>query len=144
VLRWEDDAGVFRDPARFPAASLAVTGTHDTEALAVWWEGLKPHERSAVTRLPQLRSLSEQPGFDERVLDALLGMLYASGSDSVLVPITDALGWRDRINTPGTVGPHNWTFRLPWRLDELSAAEEPVRMARKLLDLARRHGRFSG
>ena len=28
------------------------------------------------------------------------------------------------MNTPGTVGTHNWTFRLPWTLTELGNAPE--------------------
>src|SRR5439155_775134 len=38
VLRWERDGDVFRDPAGFPPLSVATSGTHDTSALAVWWE----------------------------------------------------------------------------------------------------------
>src|SRR5439155_23925782 len=38
VLRWESDGGVFRDPAGFPPLSVATSGTHDTSALATWWE----------------------------------------------------------------------------------------------------------
>ena len=147
VLRWEDDAGVFRDPAKFPAVSLAVTGTHDTEALAVWWEAMKPHEREAQFELPQLAALASRPAeqnqrFDRAVHQALLELAYGSASDSLLVPITDALGWRDRMNTPGTVGDHNWTWRLPFRLDELSTAKEPAGLASHLASLAKRHGRF--
>ena len=146
VLRWEDDNGVFRDPARFPPASLAVTGTHDTESLAVWWEGLKEHERAALLKLPQLAGLAERPpdaltNFDPGVHSALLEMLYGSGSDSVLTPITDALGWRDRMNTPGTVGAHNWTWRLPFKLDELHTAPELAALVRRLASLAKRHNR---
>ena len=33
------------------------------------------------------------------------------------MPMQDLFGWRDRINTPATVGPHNWTWRLPWPID---------------------------
>ena len=44
VLRWEVDDGVPRDVRAFPAISVAVTGTHDTESLHTWWEGLSEHE----------------------------------------------------------------------------------------------------
>ena len=56
-------------------------------------------------------------------------------------PSTSALGWADRMNTPGTVGSQNWTFRLPWTLEELFSAPEPVAMARELAHLAERYGR---
>jgi 4-alpha-glucanotransferase len=146
VLRWEDDSGVFRDPAKFAPASLTVTGTHDTEALAVWWEELKDHERVAQLRLPQLRRLAERPfeinrRFDAAVHEAILEMAFGAGSDSLLVPITDALGSRDRLNTPGTVGVHNWTWRLPYKLGELESAPELIALARRFASLAKRHDR---
>jgi 4-alpha-glucanotransferase len=45
------------------------------------------------------------------------------------------------MNTPGTVGPHNWTFRLPWRTGELETAPEMVALARELAHLAERYSR---
>ena len=41
VLRWEP-----ADPILYPPLSVAMTGTHDTDPLAVWWETLKPAERT--------------------------------------------------------------------------------------------------
>ena len=42
VLRWERDwhapGQPFVDPAAYPAVSAAMTGTHDTEPLAGWWD----------------------------------------------------------------------------------------------------------
>jgi len=40
-------------------------------------------------------------------------VLFASGSDFLLLPIQDLFGWRDRINIPADLGPQNWTWRLP-------------------------------
>ncbi len=40
VLRWEP-----ADPMLYPPLSVAMTGTHDTEPLAVWWDSLTPKER---------------------------------------------------------------------------------------------------
>jgi 4-alpha-glucanotransferase len=79
--------------------------------------------------------------FTKETHAALLELLYASASDAVLTPINDALGWRERLNTPGTVGRHNWTWRLPWRLDQLWTEPEPVAMARFMSHLAERYGR---
>src|SRR5437773_3506212 len=45
VLRWENDQGVPRDVTKFSHVSVAVTGTHDTESLRTWWEGLDARER---------------------------------------------------------------------------------------------------
>ena len=53
-------------------------------------------------------------------------MLYASGSDLLLLPFQDCLGHRERINVPGTVNDQNWTYRLAQTVAEL-AADRPSR-----------------
>lgn len=143
VLRWENDRGVPRDVTKLPHVSVAVTGTHDTESLWTWWESLADWEREHQLRQPQLEGLRgpEQTRFTPRTRDALLELAYASASDALLTPITDALGWKDRMNTPGTVGVHNWTFRLPWTVDSMESAPEPVATALRLAHLARGYGR---
>ncbi|MGE5047983.1 MAG: 4-alpha-glucanotransferase, partial [Deltaproteobacteria bacterium] len=143
VLRWENDLGVPRDVTRFSRVSATVTGTHDTESLATWWEALDDRERDLQLTQPQLSPLRgpSQKEFTPRTRTALLELAYAAGSDALLTPITDALGWKDRMNTPGTVGPHNWTFRLPWTLDQLFSSPEPLATARELAHLARQYGR---
>jgi len=143
VLRWENDRGVPRDVTRFPHVSVAVTGTHDTESLRSWWEGLEDSEREYQLRQPQLARLRgpEQKQFTGETRKALLELAYSASSDALLTPITDALGWKDRMNTPGTVGPHNWTFRLPWSISELFSVPGPVALARELAHLAEKYGR---
>jgi len=143
VLRWENDRGVPRDVTRLPRVSVAVTGTHDTEALQTWWEGLEDWEREHQLSQPQLAHLRgpDEKKYTKETRLALLSLAYAAASDALLTPVTDALGWKDRMNTPGTVGPHNWTFRLPWTAGELFSASEPVAAARELAHLAERYGR---
>ncbi|TMB34738.1 MAG: 4-alpha-glucanotransferase [Deltaproteobacteria bacterium] len=142
VLRWENDQGVPRDVRRFPPASLAVTGTHDTESLVTWWEGLSDHERREQLKQPYLDKLrGDTRRFTRETHAALLELLYSAGSDAIETPINDALGWRERLNTPGTVGPHNWTWRLPWRLPDLWSEPQVVAMAQHLTHLADKHGR---
>lgn len=143
VLRWENDRGVPRDVTRLPHVSVAVTGTHDTESLRTWWEGLEDWEREHQLAQPQLAHLRgpQQKEYTPDTRSSLLALAYSAASDALLTPVTDALGWKDRLNTPGTVGPHNWTFRLPWTARELFSAPEPVAAARELAHLAERHGR---
>ena len=125
VLRWEREWHVegqpFRDPAAYPPRSVATTGTHDTETLAEWWDLADEAERAAVVRIPRLRAAGCNPRapFSEAIRDAILEVLFASGSDTVLLPIHDVFGWRDRINTPALISNDNWTWRLPWPVEEL-------------------------
>jgi 4-alpha-glucanotransferase len=143
VLRWENDLGIPRDVTRFPRVSVAVTGTHDTESLKTWWEGLKDWERGHQLRQPLLAPLRgpSEKSFTPQTKTALLELAFSSSSDALLIPITDALGWPDRMNAPGTVGSHNWTLRLPWSLSEMFSAPSPVAAARELAHLAERYGR---
>jgi 4-alpha-glucanotransferase len=80
-------------------------------------------ERAAFLALPglaALRARGEAP-FDEGVRDALLELVYGSGSDLLLLPFQDAFGLRDRVNVPATVTEENWTYRMPRDLGALAA-----------------------
>ncbi len=116
VLRWEKDHDRFRDPSTWPELSVSTTGTHDTDTSFEWWDALSDHERRAALEIPTLSRLgwSSAKRYDEEVLGALLETIYRAPSRLVIVPIQDMLGLRDRINTPNTVGPENWSWRLPW------------------------------
>jgi 4-alpha-glucanotransferase len=147
VLRWErhwhEPGQPFRDPAEWPALSVATTGTHDTDALADWWDGMPEDERRAFLALPglaPLRSRAPAP-FEERVRDALLELVYRSGSDLLLLPFQDALGARERVNVPGTVTEENWTYRIPRDLAALHADRATLS---RLRGLAERSGRIVG
>jgi len=146
VLRWEKDGNAFRDPAHYFEISIATTGNHDTEPLPEWWEGLPDWERGELLNLPGLASIRETAGpeFTPAVHAAILEMIYASPSELVLLPLQDLLGLRERINTPGTVGEQNWTWRMPWNVEELRGVESacgPARVARELIE---RTGRSPG
>ncbi len=154
VLRWERhyqaEGQPFQDPADYPAVAVATSGTHDTEPMVIWWERTPTEEKEAVLAIPLVRArLTEEgraralaaPGLPDEVRDALIEALYASGADLLILPLQDIFGWRDRINEPGTVGDVNWTWRLPWLSDLLSAAPEARAAAARLRTWAIRHGR---
>lgn len=113
VLQWErqwDVAGQpLIDPKTFPAVSMATTGTHDLEPLAATDEGRTDQQRAAV-------------------LQALL----AAGSNRTIIPLQDVFGWTDRINTPAVVDEINWTWRLPWPIDQWLDLEETMARADQL------------
>lgn len=125
VMRWERDwhapGQPFHDPTHYAPASLATTGTHDTDMLADWWASAPDEEKTALLRIPRLREFGFTPGspFDARLRDALLEALLHAGSDLVIFPLQDIFGWRDRINVPATVGPQNWSWVSPIPVDRL-------------------------
>lgn len=154
VLRWErqwDQPGQpFRDPALYAATSVATSGTHDTEPMAVWWQSASAEERAAVLEIPSVRdrlgaanrtSARDGSELSSDVRNALLESLYASGADLLLLPIQDVFGWRDRINQPATIGGDNWTWQLPWPADDWSSQPEAVATAKQLRVWSETYGR---
>jgi 4-alpha-glucanotransferase len=149
VLRWErawKTAGhPFHDPTRYPALSVATTGTHDTDPIAIWWDTAPADEREAFAHLAAVATVLPGPPatapFTPQLRDAILRALYMSGSDLLLIPMQDVFGWTDRINTPATVTGDNWTWRLPWPVDTLGDQPEAAERAGALREWARVTGR---
>ena len=129
VLRWEPD-----DPVMFPPLSVAMTGTHDTEPLAVWWETLSAAE--------QRRFGFESRAFDDTVRDGILLHIYQAGSNLVLVPLQDVFGWPDRINLPATMNDANWRYVLPWPVDEMMRHPDARKGADRLAEWSYQTGRW--
>ena len=147
VIRWERawdrDGHPYIDPRSYPETSVALTGTHDTETLAVWWETTSAEERAAVCALPPLADAGITPDtpWDDAVRDAWLQLAYGAASNDLVVPMQDVFGWRDRINQPATVGAANWTWRLPWPIDRWTRQPEAIARAGFCAAQARASGR---
>jgi 4-alpha-glucanotransferase len=150
VFRWErhwhTNGQPFREPTEYPAASVATSGTHDTEPLVTWWERAPADEKQKVSSLPTIQRLANGTNvidapYESTVRDVLLEALFVSGSDLLLLPIQDVFGWRDRINEPATVGDSNWTYRLPWPADCLKEIPAAREAQVRLRAWAERHGR---
>jgi 4-alpha-glucanotransferase len=153
VFRWERHWHVegqpFKDPRDYPPVSVATSGTHDTEPMPIWWEEAPRAERDAVVAIPSVRALLtpedlaavDMPGLTHAIREALLETLFASGSNTLILPIGDIFGWRDRINQPATVSESNWTWRLPWPSDRMSNEPAAMQVARQLSEWCARYGR---
>jgi len=128
VLRWEPLL-----PRAYPPLSVAMTGTHDTEPVSIWWDSLTPHEQ-------QRFGVGVGPWSSE-IRDALLELMFDAGSNLLLIPMQDVFGWRDRINLPATTGDTNWTWALPWPVDRLSSQPDAVERANRLAAWTDRSGR---
>lgn len=142
VMRWSREDGAYQDPHAYPALSLVTTGTHDTETLRVWWETAAQWERDAVCRtFPELRGFPPTPEFRPEVHEALMRAMMHSGSDYAIVPWQDIFGSPDRVNLPGTVGEHNWTWRMEPKVEELLSRDDTTSAADWLAGLTASGGR---
>jgi 4-alpha-glucanotransferase len=154
VLRWErlwnEEGCPFVDPAAYPALSVAVSGTHDTEPLVTWWAAAPPDERAAALAIPLVAErlgpeaasdAVDEPALSPAVRDAFIEVLLASKSALVILPVQDVFGWADRINTPAVVNDRNWTWRMPWPNERLSFEPDAVAVVKRLREWCARYGR---
>jgi 4-alpha-glucanotransferase len=139
VLPWENDDGRFRDPKGYPASSVATWSTHDTAPIGSWWDDLSGHDRGELSRLANMSggAASSEEG---RWLP-LMRMLLGSSSELTLTLPQEILGEHARINTPGTVGEGNWTYRLPKPVELLLRDPDVARRMETLREVVRESGR---
>ena len=135
VMRWEREWHVDGQPFREPSSYTA-------NSVAEWWDAASPDERAKVCALADLRHAcaADEP-FSDRIRDALLRALFDARSNLRLVPIQDIFGWKDRINTPAVVDDVNWTWRLPWPVEDLLTEPAATERAAFLRELVAHHDR---
>src|SRR5207249_8837824 len=98
----------------------------------------------ALATAPSLRTPGRaDPAFTPAVHEPPLDRLYGSCSAPDVLPFPDPYGGRERINLPGTVGPPNWGYRVPWTVEDLCGSAGAALQGR-LRALAARHGRAPG
>jgi 4-alpha-glucanotransferase len=142
VIPWEKDDGAgFRDPARYPASSVATWSTHDTPPIVAWWDELPDSDREALAHMAGIPPKSNDAGDDPARSLSLLRTLFASSSELTLVLAAELLGERERINTPGTVGGANWTYRLPRTIEALERDPTVTKRMESIGEMARSSGR---
>ncbi|MBR4592944.1 MAG: 4-alpha-glucanotransferase [Elusimicrobiaceae bacterium] len=135
VLCWErEDNGYYREPRRYPVVSLATTSTHDTQTLRGWWEAMEQQERAHIWEMISTQKTDGQVPWNEVTQRAILYRVLDAASAIVMFSWQDIIGTTDRINTPGTVGEENWTYRSSYTPRQAEQVYEPQWcMLRKLL-----------
>lgn len=101
-------------PHRHPQNSIVYTGTHDNNTSRGWYEQLEqdavifPASRQELARLQSFTGVSSS----EEISWALIRSLYASPSQTAIVPLQDLLNLDEaaRMNRPG-IAEGNWTYR---------------------------------
>lgn len=95
-------------PHHYERNVVVYTGTHDLETALGWWQHASARERAfAGTYL----ACGEHD-----VHWAMIRAACNSVAHTVIVPLQDVLGLPNaqRMNTPGTLGGDNWTWRFDW------------------------------
>ncbi|MGP1489652.1 MAG: 4-alpha-glucanotransferase [Treponema sp.] len=145
VFRWERSwakEGCPFIPLRdYPQEAVAVTSVHDSSTMRQWWEEeldyvgmLSFYEALEIDSAVQARLCPiarEKPAYTKELAAALLAALVKVPSYLAVFPIQDWLALildelpevkaqDERINIPGTVSSSNWTYRLPFTVEQMS------------------------
>jgi 4-alpha-glucanotransferase len=128
VLRWErrwhtDQS--FLPPKAFSPESVTTVSTHDSSTLRGWWE----EDPTASQRLANDYGLDYKEKLSSPLLFKLLHISHHSGSLfhinlfneylSLFPELTHGDPEKERINRPGTISTHNWTYRTKVSLEEI-------------------------
>jgi len=131
IERWEiDEDGSLIDPAEFSHLSVSTPSVHDLSTLRVWWEENDEH----LAYFEKLGLEGECPSYlTVEVAEAAIARNLRSSSAVVVFQIQDLFSLcydlrrdpaeTERINVPGTVGDHNWSYRIPVTIEELREHE---------------------
>lgn len=139
VMRWAREEGIYRNPHHYPEESLVTTGTHDTSTVRAWWGETEAWERERVCQTwPELQGFQSAPTpWSLELHEALLRAALQAQSRYCILPWQDVFGEVQRINTPGTVGPHNWSYRMQYNVQQLRTDVACQRTAHWLARLTR-------
>jgi 4-alpha-glucanotransferase len=92
-------------PHNYGRPFVVYTGTHDNDTVRGWWLG-RPARAPLRRHLPGLRRARRALGHDPRAANSVANL--------AVFPLQDVLGLDSthRMNTPGTLGGRNWTWRF--------------------------------
>lgn len=102
-------------PHNLKRACVAYTGTHDNDTVRGWWDSAAPRERRFAG--------SYLPASEHDVHWAMIRACSNSVANFAVFPLQDVLGLdaTHRMNIPGTMGDHNWSWRFAWPMVDAEA-----------------------
>ena len=112
VMQFAFDADEPRSPyklARHQEDDIVYTGTHDHDTARGWYESLDADSRAEFEREVAAAGIDEdEPWW------SLIRLTMTSRCRTCMLQMQDVLGLGSeaRMNTPGTVGPQNWSWRM--------------------------------
>lgn len=146
---WDAPSQPYYELSEYPRLSVATTSVHDTSTLLGLWKEKdfdKNYFWSSHLHLdgPAPESLTPD------TVKLLIRNIFKANSLFCIPPLQDFLALsarfspanpeEERVNTPGTVGPQNWTYRMPCTIEEL---EENVALVREIAQLTDERSRRS-
>jgi 4-alpha-glucanotransferase len=115
-------------PHNYAPNTIVYTTTHDTDTLVGWWKTASAHEKHMAGTYLACD--------DNNVHWAAIRTCMQSVSRLAVFPLQDVLGLgsEHRMNSPGSLGAHNWS----WRIVPSMLREEDARVLRLLAQVTGR------
>jgi 4-alpha-glucanotransferase len=111
---------------KYPAATVCSASVHDTSTLREWWE--TEADRPAFWQALGLTAPAPE-AYDAATAEKVVSKILETGSALAMFQLQDFLALEpryrvansaeERVNVPGTVNEENWSYRLPFPLEEL-------------------------
>lgn len=145
VPHWDaDEEGDVVSPDEMDECAFATYATHDHDPISAQWKDLRSRAASTEDpddaddalalwqRLADFAGVEPSGPYTGRIRWALIDALMRCRSRYAAIMVNDLFMIDDRINQPGTVGDHNWTFRLQQTTEDLAARPEWERFERSI------------
>jgi 4-alpha-glucanotransferase len=150
--KWSENGQPYLPVSEYPELSVACASVHDSSSLREWWEAEADRDwawRFAASALG--RDLGSCPDkLDAGQVETILELIARSASRFAVYSIQDLLAMSEklrpldprseRINVPGTVGIGNWSYRIPYSIDQILAE---TKLTTKVHALAKARGKVS-
>ncbi|MEZ5282233.1 MAG: 4-alpha-glucanotransferase [Acidimicrobiales bacterium] len=145
IPHWDaDPQGAVVKPEDMDECAFATFATHDHDPISAQWKDIAaraasddPEDAAEATalwkRLADFAGVRPRGSYTSRVRWSLIDALMRSHSRYAAIMVNDLFMIDDRINQPGTIGPHNWSFRLESTVDQLRGRPEWARLAESIV-----------
>lgn len=127
---WDAPGQPYYEVSEYPRLSVATTSVHDSSTILGLWQEDGFDRNFFWKNHLHMQSDAPQTLSPDQV-EVVIRNIFNANSLFVIPSIQDYLAlssaWtpkdpgEERVNTPGTVGPHNWAYKLPCSLEELEA-----------------------
>jgi 4-alpha-glucanotransferase len=115
-------------PHNYVPNTIVYTTTHDTDTFVGWWKTASAHEKHLAGTYLACQ--------DSDVHWAAIRACLQSVSRLAVFPMQDVLGLASehRMNSPGSLGAHNWS----WRITPSMLREDDARVLRLMSEVSGR------
>jgi len=152
IERWAREYSLpnspYINPKEYPRLSVCTPSVHDTTTIRGWWENeLSKSAKQEYYQLLDLEGIYPSD-YSNKLAKAIIKRNLDSNSIITIFQIQDILILNeqfdrrsfedDRINVPGTVNKSNWTYRIPYKIEELINNKEFIKSLKSLFENRRK------